>query len=141
MKITLQTTVNRPIDIVFDQIADARNEATWNSTLENYKLLTPEPIGKGSMFSYENRGNTFTSTLSEYDKPHHLAFQVQGKPMDIRAKVIFESVDANITTVHAEYVFMPKGMMKIMLPLFAPFLKSAFDKEFENFKKFSESQK
>ena len=141
MKITLQTTVNRPIDTVFDQIADARNEATWNSTLENYKLLTPEPIGKGSMFSYENRGNTFTSTLSEYDKPNHLAFQVQGKPMDIRAKVVFEPSGTDTTLVHAEYVFAPKGVMKIMLPLFSPFLKSAFEKEFANFKKFSESQK
>lgn len=140
MKITLRATVNRSIDVVFDQIADARNEAIWNSTLTNYKLLSAEPIGLGSTFSYENRGNTFTSTLSEYTKPNHLAFQVHGKPMDIHANVTFEAVSAEITTVNAEYAFTPKGITKLFLPLFSPFLKSAFEKEFEHFKQFSESQ-
>ena len=141
MKITLRITVNRAAAEVFDHIADARNEAKWNATLTDYKLVSQGPIGKGSQFSYQNRGNTFHSTLSEYDKPDHLAFQVHGKPMDIVAQVQLEPVSAGVTNVVAEYVFMPKGAMKIMLPLFGPMLKKAFAKEFENFKQFSESQK
>ena len=141
MKITLHATINRPAVVVFDQIADARNEEKWNSTLKNYKLTSSGPIAKGSTFSYENRGNIFTSTLSEYNKPTSLAFSVTGKPMDIQATVRFEAVTPEVTTVTADYVFMPKGFMKIMLPLFGPMLRSAFNKEFEHFKKFSESQK
>ena len=141
MKITLNATINQPAAIVFDQSADARNEAKWNSTLTNYKLTSEGPVAKGSTFSYENRGNTFTSTLSEYNKPNSLAFDVTGKPMDIHADVRFTAVSADVTTVNAEYVFMPKGIMKIMLPLFGPMLRSAFAKEFEHFKQFSESQK
>lgn len=141
MKITLNSTVNQPVALVFDQIADARNEAKWNSTLTNYKLTSRGPIAKGTTFSYENRGNTFTSALSEYNKPNSLAFDVQGKPMNIHATVHFTAVSPEVTTVNAEYVFMPKGIMKIMLPLFGPMIRSAFVKEFEHFKQFSESQK
>lgn len=140
MKIALHITINKPADIVFDHIADARNEATWNSTLTDYKLLSQEPIGQGTQFSYVNRGNTFTSTLSSYDKFTHLAFDTTGKPMDIHAEVNFVAVTPDSTTVNAEYTFKPKGMMKIMLPLFGPMLRSAFAKEFKNFKQFSESQ-
>lgn len=141
MKITLHITVNQPAAVVFDHIADARNEAKWNSTLTDYQLVSQGPVGKGSQFTYKNRGNTFTSTLSEYDKPQHLAFQIQGKPMDITAQVNFEAVSPEVTTVTAEYAFMPKGAMKVLLPLFGPMLRKAFAKEFENFKQFSESQK
>ena len=141
MKINLSITINQPSAVVFDQIADARNEAKWNSTLTNYKLTSTGPIAQGSTFSYENRGNTFTSTLSEYDKPNSLSFDVTGKPMDIHAHVTFAPVSPQVTTVTSVYKFMPKGIMKVMLPLFGPILKSAFAKEFEHFKQFSESQK
>ena len=141
MKIALTITVNQPAAVVFDHIADARNEAKWNTTLTDYKLTSQEPIGKGSTFSYNNRGNTFNSTLSQYDKPNALAFDAQGKPMDIHADVTFEALSPDATKVTAEYTFMPKGSMKILLPLFGPFLRKAFEKEFEHFKQFSESQK
>ncbi len=141
MKITLNLTVNQPAAVVFDQIADARNESTWNSTLTDYKLVSQGPIAQGSTFTYKNRGNEFTSTLSTYDKPSSLAFQVHGKPMDINASVTFEAVGPSTTTVHAEYDLMPKGIMKLLMPLFGGTLSKAFAKEFENFKRFSESQK
>jgi|GEM_PF-1874757 len=141
MKITLHLTVNQPVAVVFDQIADARNEAKWNSTLTDYQLVSQGPIGKNSVFTYKNRGNEFTSTLSECNRPNSLAFQVHGKPMDIHASVLFEAQSPDVTTVNAEYNLMPKGFMKLLLPVFGPFLRKAFAKEFENFKRFSESQK
>jgi Polyketide cyclase / dehydrase and lipid transport len=141
MKVALELTVNQPIALVFDQIADARNEAIWNSTLSDYALVGQGPIGKGSKFTYKNRGNEFSSELSEYNKPQSLAFQVHGKPMDIHATVKFKAISPTTTTIAAEYNLMPKGTMKLLLPLFGPFMHKAFAKEFENFKRFSESQK
>jgi hypothetical protein len=141
MKILVQTTVNQPAAVVFDQIADARNEGEWNTTLSDYRLVSDSPIGKGSTFTYKNRGNEFTSTLSEYNKPNSLRFDVHGKPMDIIANVRFETTSPDITTVHAEYDMMPKGFMKVVMPLMSSMLRKAFEKEFENFKRFSESQR
>ena len=141
MKIVVQAVVNQPVSIVFDQIADARNEAKWNTTLTHYQLVSQEPIGKDSVFTYKNRGNEFTSVLSEYNKPESLMFEVQGKPMDIKATVHFEVKSSDITIVNAEYDMMPKGVMKLLMPLFGPSVRKAFAKEFENFKQFSESQK
>jgi hypothetical protein len=140
MKIIVQITVNQPISVVFDQIADARNEAVWNSTLSDYKLVSQGPIGKDSVFTYINRGDEFTSTLSEFNKPDSLVFQVTGRPMDIKASVHFEAESPGATMVYAEYDFSPKGSMKVLLPIFGPFIRKAFVKEFENFKQFSETQ-
>ncbi len=125
---------------MFDQIADARNEAKWNSTLTDYQLVSQEPIGQGSTFTYKNRGNEFTSTLVTYDRPNSLAFDVHGKPMDIYATVNLKAKDATTTDLVATYILTPKGAMKIMMLIFGPFLGKAFAKEFQNFKKFSEAQ-
>jgi hypothetical protein len=140
MKIPLQIVINQPAALVFDQIADARNEARWNSTLTDYALVGSEPIGQGSQFTYKNRGNEFHSTLAEYNKPASLVFEVTGKPMDITARVTLTVETATTTVVDAVYELRPKGGTKFAMLLFAPFLGKAFAKEFENFKRFSESQ-
>jgi len=141
MKILIQITVKQPAQIVFDQIADTRNEAKWNTQMSMVKLVSEEPISKGSVFKEMNRGNEFTVTLSEYNRPNSLSFQVRGKPMDINANVTMKVNSANSTTVFAEYNIAPKGFMKVLMFLMAPMLKKQFLKEFENFKKFSESSK
>lgn len=140
MKIVIPITINQPAAVVFDQVADARNEAKWNSTLTDYQLVSQEPIGRGSTFTYKNRGNEFTSTLAVYSPPNSLAFDVHGKPMDIYATVTFEAKNATTTELVATYILTPKGVMKVMMLFFGPFLSKAFAKEFQNFKKFSESQ-
>lgn len=140
MKIPLHVTIDQPIAVVFDQIADARNEAKWNSTLSDYTLASGEPIGKGSQFTYRNRGNEFHSVLAEYNKPSSLTFEVSGKPMDITAHVALTAKTPGVTVVDAVYELRPKGFMKVAMLVFGPFLGKAFEKEFENFKHFSESQ-
>lgn len=141
MLIKVQIEINQPNTTVFDQIADARNEAKWNSTLTDYRLVSDGPIGNGSVFTYKNRGNEFTSTLSTYDKPSALAFDITGKPMDITATVELASTSDTQTLVKATYDLRPKGAMKVLMLVFGPFLSKAFAKEFQNFKVFSESQK
>ncbi len=47
MKITLHLTVNRPAAVVFDHIADARNEAKWNTSLTDYELVSQGPLARG----------------------------------------------------------------------------------------------
>lgn len=140
MKIVIPITIKQPAAIVFDQIADARNEAKWNSTLTDYRLVSSGPIGQGAMFIYKNRGNEFASTLAVYDRPNSLTFDIHGKPMDIYATVNFKAKDATTTDLVATYILTPKGAMKIMMLIFGPFLSKAFAKEFQNFKKFSEAQ-
>jgi hypothetical protein len=141
MKILLQITVDQPAGTVFDQIADTRNEVKWNTQMSEVKLVGEEPIRKGSVFKEMNRGNEFTVTLSEYNRPNSLSFQVHGKPMDINANVTIKVDSATRTTVIAEYNIAPKGFIKILMFLMMPILQKQFLKEFENFKRFSESSK
>jgi hypothetical protein len=141
MKILVHTEISRPVSVVFDQIADNRNEAQWNTQVSAIDLVSEEPIQKGSRFKVVNHGNVLDLVLSKYNKPQSLSFDGTSKAMDIHADVTFKTLDANTTHVSAEYTITPNGFMKVVMPLIAPMLRKQFTKEFENFKHFSESKR
>ncbi|HEY8407571.1 MAG TPA: hypothetical protein VIK66_06310 [Gaiellaceae bacterium] len=45
--------IRRPVEEVFDYVADERNEPNFNARIFRVQLLTPEPIGVGSRFGIE----------------------------------------------------------------------------------------
>lgn len=48
-----EIVINRPVDEVFDFVADERNELRYNSRMVRAELITPEPIGPGAVFRVE----------------------------------------------------------------------------------------
>lgn len=50
-----EIVIAQPIDVVFDLVADERNEPRVNPHMARAELLTPEPIGAGSRFLAESR--------------------------------------------------------------------------------------
>jgi len=48
-KIAGSVSIKRPVDFVFDQVADIRNEPTYNPNMISAELKPEEPIGKGSV--------------------------------------------------------------------------------------------
>jgi uncharacterized membrane protein len=47
--------INRPVDEVFDFVADERNGPRFNPRMLHVELLTPEPIASGSRFLRQSR--------------------------------------------------------------------------------------
>ena len=47
--------IRRPIEEIFDFVADECNEPRYNRRMASAELLTPEPIGSGSRFRAEPR--------------------------------------------------------------------------------------
>lgn len=45
--------INRPVDEVFDFVADERNQPRYNPRMIRAELMTPEPIGPGAVFRVE----------------------------------------------------------------------------------------
>ena len=43
-----EIVIGRPVEEVFDYVADERHEPNFNSRMSRVELLTPEPIGLGS---------------------------------------------------------------------------------------------
>ena len=48
-----EIVIRRPVEEVFDYVADERHEPNFNSRMSRVELLTPEPIGAGSRFGVE----------------------------------------------------------------------------------------
>ncbi len=69
--------IARPIDEVFDTIADQRNEPRYNPSMVDSILLTDEPIGVGSRFeaTVRTRGGITPVTIeyAAFERPHRLA--------------------------------------------------------------------
>ena len=70
--------VDAPVARVFDAMADVRNEPAWNTQVTEAEPLTGEPIARGNQFRTVNRGQTYTATITEHDRPDHVAFLVAG---------------------------------------------------------------
>ena len=71
------TTIARPVEDVFDLVADERNEPRYNPQMTAVEKLTPGPIGTGTRWSatVDSRGRPMPMEIevTGYDRPHRLA--------------------------------------------------------------------
>jgi uncharacterized protein YndB with AHSA1/START domain len=135
----VDSTIHAAPETVFDAMADARNEPQWNSQVSQSRLLTGEPIGVNSRFETVNRGQPYAATISTYERPSRLVFDVVGKGMDITAAFDYTASGEN-TASHATFDFRPKGMLKLFFPLMKPLVAKDGPKQAQNFARFVESQ-
>jgi hypothetical protein len=134
-----EVTVARPREQVFDLMADARNEAAWNSKVSRSELVSGEPIGLGTRFLTVNRGQAYDAAITTYDRPDEIVFDVVGKTLRILGGFRF-SDDSGSTVVRASFELTPAGYMKVLMPLMAPMIRKSFPKELARFKGFCESR-
>ncbi len=43
--------IDRPVEMLFDYVADARHQREWNSAVRSMEQLSPGPIGLGTRFA------------------------------------------------------------------------------------------
>jgi hypothetical protein len=134
-----EVPVARPRQDVFDLMADARNETVWNSQVTSSELVSGEPIGQGSRFVTVNRGQSYDATITTYDRPDEIAFDVVGKTLRIVGRFRFTGAGES-TVVRASFDMQPRGIMKVLLPLMSPMVRRDFPKQLDSFKAFCESR-
>jgi uncharacterized protein YndB with AHSA1/START domain len=82
-KIEGETTIGRPVDVVFDFVADQTNEPQYNPTMVRAEKDTAGPIGKGTRFRSAVRSANGTAgmliEITAYDRPRLIASTT---PMD-----------------------------------------------------------
>lgn len=133
MTFTLEHEVPVPPEVAFDVLADVRNETLWNPHVTRAELVSDEPIGQGTRFLTVNRGYEYTARISIHRRPEHLEFVVTGKTMDIDARFRFAAPRPNTTRIAAAFDMHPKGVLKLLFPLFAPAVRRGFPKQFAEF--------
>jgi polyketide cyclase/dehydrase/lipid transport protein len=90
-----EITINRPVEAVFDAVADERTEPRYNPRIRNVELLTPEPPGVGTRFRAEGvtsgRATPMTIQYTCYDRPHRLGSTTRMAAMDIDYSLVLEA--------------------------------------------------
>ena len=122
-------------DAAFDAMADARNEVRWNSKVTRSDLVSGEPIQQGSRFQTINRGQVYDATITEYERPTRIKFEVTGKQMDITTTFTF-APHVRGTVLDGDFDFRPKGFLKVIFPLMAPMIRGDLPKQMGSFAEF-----
>ena len=135
MTLDVSQKVDVTADVAFDAMADARNEVHWNSKVSRSDLVGNEPIQQGTRFQTVNRGQTYDATITEYERPSRLTFEVTGKQMDIITTFTF-SDGADSTVLGGDFDFRPKGLLKAIFPLMRPMIRGDLPKQMASFAKF-----
>ncbi len=112
--------IGRPIDAVFDYVADQSNEPQYNSRMVRAEKITPGPVGKGTRFrsAVASSGRTAEMLIevTGYDRPVRLASTTTMQQADISYTLTFEPA-ASGTRMRWSGQVRPKGAFKLLGPL------------------------
>jgi uncharacterized protein YndB with AHSA1/START domain len=119
-KIAGEITIARPVDVVFDYVADQTNEPQYNPNMVRAEKETAGPIGTGTRFrsAVRSAGRTAEMLIENtgYDRPRLLASTTTMKQMDIEYTLEFEPVPEG-TLMRWSGQVRPKGGLRLMAPL------------------------
>lgn len=121
MRIHGHTLIHRPPEIVFDFVADERNN--YDPTIDHTELLTGEPVGVGTRFrcaSTRRRPVEMTVEIVEHDRPHRLVTVTRVARMDITSTLTFQS-EGGDTRLEWSSELYPRGFVRALTPLLALF--------------------
>lgn len=115
-----EITISRPVDVVFDYVADQTNEPQYNSSMVRAEKVSAGPIGEGTKFRSGVRSAGRTAEMliefTDYDRPRLLASTATMKQADIEYVLRFEPVAAGTRMMWSGQV-RPKGAFRLLGPL------------------------
>jgi hypothetical protein len=115
-----EVTIARPVDVVFDVVADERNEPKYNPDLVRSEMVTDGPIGIGARFLAVHKGRgrplEMTVEVTEYDRPRRVGSTTATPAGTVRGGLTFEQVPGG-TRMRWEWEMRPTGAARFLGPL------------------------
>jgi uncharacterized protein YndB with AHSA1/START domain len=115
-----EIVINRPVEEVFDFVADERNEPRFNPRMLRADKLSPGPIGLGTRFRAEmtsrQRPVEMTMENTGYERPRRLASTTRLSTMEIRGTLTFDPVSGG-TRMRWAWDLQPRGVLKLLTPM------------------------
>jgi polyketide cyclase/dehydrase/lipid transport protein len=111
--------INRPINEVFDFVADERNEPKYNPHMTLAEMVTPGPIGVGSKFHTVITGPQAADVIiefTEFDRPRRLGSTSHLSNMDINGTLLFEPQGQG-TKMTWLWNVEPRGFLRLIGPI------------------------
>ena len=115
-----ELTIDRPVTVVFDFVADQTNEPRYNPAMVRAVKATPGPIGKGTTFSSAIRSGRRTAEMviefTGYDRPGRLTSHTTMRQAEIDYVLSFEPVPEG-TRMRWSGVVRPHGLLRLLTPV------------------------
>jgi uncharacterized protein YndB with AHSA1/START domain len=135
-----ETTIERPVEEVFDFVTDARNEPQYNPRILSARKTTPGPMGRGTRFVLKSkamgRPMAVEYEITAYERPRRMTSRtIRGLPlMDVESIETFEPV-ADGTRMRWEWEVRPRGAIgELMTPVLVRVLTNRLEGTFANIK-------
>jgi Polyketide cyclase / dehydrase and lipid transport len=115
-----ETIINRPVEEVFDFVADERNEPRYNPRMRDAEQVSEGPIGVGTRFrtELETMGRTMPMVVefTGFERPWRLGSVTRSSMMDTEGALTFEPVPGG-TRMCWSWDVRPRGALKLMAPI------------------------
>lgn len=112
--------IARPVDVVFDYVADQSNEPRYNPRMVRAGKITAGPVGKGTRFrsAATSMGRTAEMLIecTGYDRPALFATTTTMRQADISYTLRFDPADGGTRMRWAGQV-RPTGAFRLLGPL------------------------
>jgi uncharacterized protein YndB with AHSA1/START domain len=112
-------TIGRPVESVFDFVADQTNEPQYNAAMVRAEKETRGPIGKRTKFRSAVRSGRravdMVIEFTDYDRPRLLASHTTMKQAEIDYVLTFEPTSAG-THMRWSGNVHPKGALHLLTP-------------------------
>jgi hypothetical protein len=123
IRIEGEIAINRPVEEVFDFVADERNEPRYNSRIRRVEKLVPGPIGLGTRFQAETktimgRPQRIAIEYTIYERPRRLASSIQISATEIQGTLTFDPVTSG-TRMRWCWDMRLGGLLRLLTPVIA----------------------
>jgi ligand-binding SRPBCC domain-containing protein len=136
-----ETTIERPVEEVFDFVTDARNEPRYNPRILNVEKKTAGPIGRGTRFVLVSKAMgrplAVEYEITAYERPRRMISRtIRGLPlMNVESTETFEPANGG-TRMRWVWEIKPRGTAgKLTTPVLARMLGRRLDRVFANIKR------
>lgn len=138
-----EMVIKRPLEEVFDFVADERNEPRYNPRMLRAEKVSSGPIGVGTCFRAETttmRGSAeMLIEFTAYERPRLLASSTRVSSMNIHGTLIFDRVPEG-TRMHWQWDVEPRGAFRLMRPMIARMGRRQEQTIWANLKRFLEAR-
>jgi uncharacterized protein YndB with AHSA1/START domain len=114
------TVIACPIEVVFDFVADERNEPKYNPRMVHVGKLTTGLVSKGTRWSatIQSMGRPLDMVMevTDYERPTRLGSTTSMSTAEIRGVLTFRADRAG-TRMEWSWELKPKGMFKLLTPV------------------------
>jgi uncharacterized protein YndB with AHSA1/START domain len=119
--ITGEITIDRPVEEVFDAVADERNEPKYNPAMISSEKLTDGPIGRGTRFRAfhsSRRGPVEMDVeLTDFERPRRLESVTSMSWANVRGGPTFRPTDDGGARMQWSWQVRPRGFARGLGPL------------------------